>query len=177
MALRLHKWGGAAEPSSASKPSSFVLLICLGEGGRERHSSTSLPEQKVTVSPFCFTGWEDLFCPCGQSWPCWAVVLLLGCMSSWDRCLVQGALRSLICLHASPALLMCQGRNLPFRASLLWCHSVLLPMWSYPLKAQECVPQYLSEKHGYFLSFLDLCQWKGMPMSLVIVNPVWMRCK
>lgn len=72
-------------------------------------------------------------------WSVWALVLLLECVSSWDRCLVQGALRSLICLSISCALLMCQGRNLPFRASLLWCHFVLLPTWSYPLKTWEYV--------------------------------------
>lgn len=109
--------------------------LSWGRWGRDTRSAACLPEQKVTVSPLCFTGWEDLFCPCGQT--CWAVVLLLRCVSGWDRCLVQGALRSLMCLGASRALLMCQGRNLPFRASLLWCHSVLLPMWSYPLKTQE----------------------------------------
>lgn len=44
------------ELNSASKPGSVVLLVCLGEGGRERHSAAYLPEQNVSVSPFCFTG-------------------------------------------------------------------------------------------------------------------------
>lgn len=116
MTLILHKWGGAAEPNSASKPSSVVLLVCLGEGGRERHSAAWLPEQ-VSVSPFCFTGWEDLFCPCGQSGPCWAVVFLLGCVSSWDRCLVRGTLGSLDMSERQPCSTHASGNESTLQGS------------------------------------------------------------
>lgn len=138
MTLILHKWGGAAEPNSASKPSSVVLLVCLGEGGRERHSAAWLPEQ-VSVSPFCFTGWEDLFCPCGQSGPCWAVVFLLGCVSSWDRCLVRGTLGSLDMSERQPCSTHASGNESTLQGSpavMPFCGGHLLPVWRYPLKTR-----------------------------------------
>lgn len=132
------KWGGAAEPNSASKPSSVVLLVCLGKVGGKgtlQHASQSrgslfhLPASQDEKTCFAHLVSPDLT---EQLCSCWDV-------SSWDRCLIQGTLRSFICLCANHVLRMCQGRYLPFRASLLWCHSVLLPMWSYPLMTGEYV--------------------------------------
>lgn len=130
MSLRLHKWGGAAEQNCLEGQLWWAAGLSW-----ERWEGKALSSTPPGAEGHCFTflllRMRRPFRPCGQSGPCWAVVLLLGCVSSWDRCLVQRALRSLICLSVSRALLMCQGRNLPFRASLLWCHSVLLPVWRH----------------------------------------------
>lgn len=165
--MGLYRWDRAAEPNPAFKPNSKVLLSRLWKVGRERHFAVCLLEQKATVPSLCFTGRENLFSSCGQSGPRWAVVLpgVQPCVSIQGRCPAQGALRSFMCLSASRALLMCQGRNLPFRASLLWCHCAAASVELSLEDTRIFIPQYLSEKHQYFLSCLDLCQRKGMPVS------------
>lgn len=98
-------------------------------------------------------------------WSVWALVLLLECVFIWDRCLVQGALRSLICLSTSRTLLV-SGKKCAlqgFPAVMPFCAAANVELCLKDTRI--CVPQYLSEKHRYFLSCLDLCQWKGMPVS------------
>lgn len=63
-------------------------------------------------------------------------VLLLGCVSSQSRCLPQGAFGSHV-FQRQPCFTHVSGKKFALQGFLLWCQSVLRPVWSYPLKAQE----------------------------------------
>ena len=128
--MGLHGWEGAAEPNSALKPSSEVLL-----SGLQEKALCNVPPRAGHCSPLCFMGWEDLFSLCSRCGPCWAAVLLLEHVSSQGRYVAQRALRSRMCLCSSRALLVSGERS-----ALQGFPAVLLPTWSYPWRHKNICP-------------------------------------